>query len=445
MKKVDFVVGCDADGVLIDMYLFHEIYGKKFYKKDIINKDGYSPKELYGDSELKEKLYYLYILKSYCFDFPMRENTSNILNKMQKNEIKVHSITARKCTTSENFIGNLSRYAFEYWTEKNNVEFDSINYCSEEYVQRDKLLACQRLNVDVMIDDKPDVVEYLAANGIKVLMFDTPYNQKVEHENVIRVYNWLEVNDIINEMKEDKISINDELLQKSDEEYNDLIESITKEDVEKKIKSDKKFDLVYDMIIPTMNLKFKVKSYGLENVPYQTGFIFASNHLNSNDQYIISIALGKRNFSVLANKKIENSFRAKLGGICDNIIFVDLKSSDSKKESIKELGKSLVLGSDVYIFPEGTRKLVYDEIKDKKLLPFKSGCVNLAKMSKAPIIPVAIHYGEENVVNFGEPIFVKNTDNVNEVLANLEKKVEELLDFNLMNEEENKNIKKYKK
>ena len=51
-----------------------------------------------------------------------------------------------------------------------------------------------------MIDDKPEVALHLAENGIKVLLFDTRYNQKIEHDNVVRVYNWIDIYEKIKEL-----------------------------------------------------------------------------------------------------------------------------------------------------------------------------------------------------------------------------------------------------
>lgn len=33
-----------------------------------------------------------------------------------------------------------------------------------------------------MVEDRPEVAEHLAKNGITVLLFDAPYNQKLNHE-----------------------------------------------------------------------------------------------------------------------------------------------------------------------------------------------------------------------------------------------------------------------
>ena len=41
-----------------------------------------------------------------------------------------------------------------------------------------------------MMEDNPDTAMTLAGNGIKVLLFDAPYNRKAVSENLIRVKNW---------------------------------------------------------------------------------------------------------------------------------------------------------------------------------------------------------------------------------------------------------------
>ena len=44
-----------------------------------------------------------------------------------------------------------------------------------------------------MIDDNPKVSKYLADNGVKVLLFDAPYNKNLRHPNIKRVYSWDEI------------------------------------------------------------------------------------------------------------------------------------------------------------------------------------------------------------------------------------------------------------
>ena len=49
-----------------------------------------------------------------------------------------------------------------------------------------------------MIDDNPEVALFLAKNGVKVLLFDAPYNQNVIHPDITRVLDWKEIYDILN-------------------------------------------------------------------------------------------------------------------------------------------------------------------------------------------------------------------------------------------------------
>ena len=67
---------------------------------------------------------------------------------------------------------------------------EEIISCSEKYGPEEKYRACIEKKVDVMIDDRPEIVTYLAAKGIKVMMMDAPYNQQVVGDNIIRVFGW---------------------------------------------------------------------------------------------------------------------------------------------------------------------------------------------------------------------------------------------------------------
>lgn len=56
------------------------------------------------------------------------------------------------------------------------------------------------MNVNVMIDDRPEIVLYLAERGIQVLMMDAPYNQFVQHKNITRVLDWNDIYHKITDM-----------------------------------------------------------------------------------------------------------------------------------------------------------------------------------------------------------------------------------------------------
>ena len=57
---------------------------------------------------------------------------------------------------------------------------------------------CQDLGVDVFIEDNIDYAKEVADNGIRVLLFDRPWNQTSLPANITRVQNWTEVQKELN-------------------------------------------------------------------------------------------------------------------------------------------------------------------------------------------------------------------------------------------------------
>lgn len=191
------IIGVDADGVLTDMQEFNYQCGKKFFKKEIVNPAGYSVKEIFHVGQLAEFFYGLIYLPKYCKYYPPRAGAASVLSQLVAEGNSIHEITARKFVTWKNFLGRCSKKWFMEWCTENGFEFSSITFCSEKDGPQDKYKACKRLEVDIMIDDRPEIVLYLAERGIKVLMVDAPYNQEVHHENIRRVQSWNEIYQIL--------------------------------------------------------------------------------------------------------------------------------------------------------------------------------------------------------------------------------------------------------
>lgn len=187
------IIGVDADGVLTDLQKFNYQYGEKYFKKEIVNPKGYSIKEIFGVGGIGELFYGRRYFPKYCKYYPPRENSVEILQKLIGEGHIIYEITARKFVTRKSILGNCSRRWFQNWCDENGFKFASIIFCSEKNGCQDKYDACKKLGVELMIDDRPEIVKFLAERGISVLMMDAPYNQNVQHKNVTRVYNWLDV------------------------------------------------------------------------------------------------------------------------------------------------------------------------------------------------------------------------------------------------------------
>lgn len=191
------IIGIDADGVLTDLAQFQSECGEKYFGRKPDCHDGYSISEMFKCSKRKEFIFGLKYFPYYCKCYPPRDGAVEAIQQLKSDGHTLFEITARKFVTMKNPIGSYSKKMFEDWLVNNNLSFENIYYCSEINTAEEKYEACKKVSVDLMIDDRPEVVLYLAEKGIKVLMFDAPYNQKVVHENVFRVFSWKEIYRII--------------------------------------------------------------------------------------------------------------------------------------------------------------------------------------------------------------------------------------------------------
>lgn len=445
LDKVNFVVGCDADGILTNLSIHNIRIGKKVFKREPVSPEKYSLEEQFDLSNIPKLIQYLKAFRiyiNYCKNEEPREFAPEVINELTDEGLDFHSITARKFATSNKILGKLSRKWFKEWLKRNNIKFSSIQFCSEERSPEEKLLACKKLNVDIMIEDKPDVALYLTKNGIKVIMIDAPYNINTTHVNIIHVSDWVQVKTILKEMKQKKENKEkkefikrekEDLENLSDNEkieyfnsYKNYLKNLNvKQDAFKK--GDRRFKLIYSFIKYPIKALYKVEIFGKEKVPYQNGFIIASNHNDSTDQYRLGIALGNRPFVGYAAREIEDSFRGKLLKATGLGIFVDRNDQESKKKSSELMSKYIAHDRIALIFPEGTRKNKTEEGKLRFQNRFKLGTVALAQKTGTGILPVATNEFENNtVVRFGEFIFVSPTDVLLEVNRKLELEIAKL-------------------
>jgi len=433
------IIGVDADGVLVNMHEFNLREGKRYFKKEPVNSNAYSPKDMFGVSSKEEFLYGLKVFNKYCKSEPPMADVVEVITDFASKGYELHEITARKFTTYRNFWGAIYRRMFRKWLKRHNLSFRSIQFCSETYSPRDKLMACMKLDVDVMIEDKAEVAMFLAENGVQVLLFDAPYNQEIEHKNITRIYSWKQIHEIILRMKKDDFQ-NAEFVKLSGEErqkldkgeqigylknYKKFIKGL---DVNRELikKNKRSFRFLYSITKIPFSVLFHSKIEGKENIPYQDGFIIASNHLNSYDQFYISRALGKRQFYGLAASTVNETVRGKLFNMLGSAVYIDRNDKASKEKGEEELVTKLVNDQIVLIFPEGTRKNKTEAGKKELLLPFKLGAVSMAQKTGAGILPISLYFGKKKYLKIGELIFVKPEDDLVEVNKKLEKTIAEM-------------------
>lgn len=186
-------IGIDADGVLTNLWEYQSKAGERFFRRAAVAPEKLSVREMFGCSKVEELLFWLRYFPAYCRHCPPRRDVSAALQSLAGAEHQLYLITSRKFSANRTVLGACSKAWLRDWLSQNKLPFVDIRFCAEKNVNEEKLAACRQLGVDYMIDDNPAICEYLASRGVRVLMFDAPYNRMIEHPHLTRVTSWQDI------------------------------------------------------------------------------------------------------------------------------------------------------------------------------------------------------------------------------------------------------------
>jgi 1-acyl-sn-glycerol-3-phosphate acyltransferase len=127
----------------------------------------------------------------------------------------------------------------------------------------------------------------------------------------------------------------------------------------------------------------KVEPIGLDRLDPARNYIFMANHVSNIDPPIL-VPLIPRRTSVLVKREL---FRIPILGYAmrlGDLVAVDRANRDAAVDSVRRAVEVVQRGTNMVIFPEGTRS------RDGKMLPFKKGPFYLAVDSGIPVVPVSM-------------------------------------------------------
>lgn len=188
------IIGIDLDGVIFDSENTFRTYEEIFDIENNINKlvdrsEPYFQGRYDWTDEQKQNFinkYFMQVSK----ESPIMAGFKAVYNLLKNEDVKFIVITARG-----GFVPELKDDA-ERLLKENDIYLDKFYW-----KQDDKLAACKKENVDLMIDDNYRVIERLANNGIKTLYFrDVGLKKLEENEYIKEVRNWGEIYRIIKNM-----------------------------------------------------------------------------------------------------------------------------------------------------------------------------------------------------------------------------------------------------
>ena len=184
-------IGIDVDGVLLNTHKFMLKYGQRFFRKKPVEPSGYTIEEMFGVDGIPVLLFGMrWFLPYYCRKFPPYPNSAKLYGELKNSGNTIWQITARKFALQHSPLGRYSYNALKKWLSRNGFCYDRLLLCDEHRAAQEKLSFCLKHGIDIMMEDNPDTAMTLAGNGIKVLLFDAPYNRKAVSEKLIRVKNW---------------------------------------------------------------------------------------------------------------------------------------------------------------------------------------------------------------------------------------------------------------
>ncbi|GAB6168018.1 lysophospholipid acyltransferase family protein [Clostridium carnis] len=160
---------------------------------------------------------------------------------------------------------------------------------------------------------------------------------------------------------------------------------------------------------------------GLENIDKIKGpKIFICNHLSNADGLVLDKVFKEKYDPIfVAGEKLANDPVTRLG--TQVVRNISIKPNSADKEALTKIINAVKNGNNLLIFPEGTRSRTGSMIEGKK------GILLIAKLTKAPMIPIGI-WGTEKLlpidksgnmakekfneaevnINIGEGIYIPN-------------------------------------
>jgi 1-acyl-sn-glycerol-3-phosphate acyltransferase len=141
------------------------------------------------------------------------------------------------------------------------------------------------------------------------------------------------------------------------------------------------YAFVRSLAIVVLQLWFRVRVSGAENIPSDGPAIVAPNHKNFLDAFFVGIAT-RRHVRYMAKVEL---FKGPLGWLFLRLGAFPVRRGEADAEALQTARSILVDGGLVVVFPEGTRVDAPDALGSPH-----HGAARLALETGAPIIPAAI-------------------------------------------------------
>lgn len=145
----------------------------------------------------------------------------------------------------------------------------------------------------------------------------------------------------------------------------------------------KLYPIIKPFTMAFVHFMYKVRFVGRENIPTDSGFILASNHLSTLDPVFLIAACPQKLYFMgkkeLFQKPFQRWFFTGMNSFPVNRAGADTKAIDFAESLLRD-------GNVLGIFPEGTRSKTYSPQRAR------GGVALIARATGADIVPVSIYF-----------------------------------------------------
>lgn len=172
-----------------------------------------------------------------------------------------------------------------------------------------------------------------------------------------------------------------------------------------------------------LKLLYRIKVYGLENVPKDSGYILASNHRCLLDPIFIAAELNSRVY-FMAKKEL---FWFPFSLLLRALGAFPVRRGEGDHSAVERADAIIKEKKILGIFPEGTRSKTGEPLRPK------SGIAVIAKDTQADILPVGIHFdgklrlGSKVKISYGKLIKFEELNLCNEMQPSAIKRASRLV------------------
>jgi uncharacterized HAD superfamily protein len=192
MKKLNICI--DIDGTITDPYYWLS-YANTYFNSNISESKitSYDIAKVLNVNRSQYLEFYERFKTKIHSNQELRDDAKEILDKLYESN-NIYFVTARD--------KSLELLTLLY-LKNHELQFNEVFVLGTS----DKVSTAMDLKCDIFIEDSYDNAVQLSNSGFKVILIDTNYNRFPLNENIIRVYNWNEIFEIINEILKVKEAI----------------------------------------------------------------------------------------------------------------------------------------------------------------------------------------------------------------------------------------------